>query len=144
MHFYLEVPNGHCSIDTCGAELATIPFVSLIDRHLAKKQTHRWWYWQVGAFNHFFLVVLHLFTRHNFTLCAIFKYKSDLPFFAHIFACLLFPCFSLSSCFHHIHSLLTGWGVLANYDWVDSILCKHCYDSIQDADLWLDLQVLQQ
>lgn len=33
---YLEVPNGHCSINACGAELATIPFVSLIDRHLAK------------------------------------------------------------------------------------------------------------
>lgn len=37
---YLEVPNGHSSIDTCGAELATIPFVSLIDRHLAR-DTHR-------------------------------------------------------------------------------------------------------
>lgn len=35
--FYLEVPNGHCSIDSCGAELATIPFVSFIDRHLAKE-----------------------------------------------------------------------------------------------------------
>lgn len=36
---YLEVPNSHRSIDTCGAELATIPFVSLIDRHLAKTHT---------------------------------------------------------------------------------------------------------
>lgn len=39
---YLEVPNGHSSIDTCGAELATIPFVSLIDRHLAKRHRHIW------------------------------------------------------------------------------------------------------
>lgn len=38
---YLKVPNGHCSIDARGAELATIPFVSLIDRHLAKEQTCR-------------------------------------------------------------------------------------------------------
>lgn len=34
---YLEVPNGHCSIDARGAELTTIPFVPLIDRHLAEK-----------------------------------------------------------------------------------------------------------
>lgn len=34
---YLEVPNGHCPVDARGAELTTIPFVSLIDRHLAKK-----------------------------------------------------------------------------------------------------------
>lgn len=39
---YLEIPNGHCSIDACGAELATIPFVSLVDRHLAEDETCRY------------------------------------------------------------------------------------------------------
>ena len=32
---YLEVPNGHRSINASSAELATVPLVSFIDRHLA-------------------------------------------------------------------------------------------------------------
>lgn len=38
MCLYLEVPDGHRSIDASGAELTTIPFVPLIDRHLAEKR----------------------------------------------------------------------------------------------------------
>lgn len=34
-HFYLKIPDGHCSIDAGGAEFPTIPFVYLINRHLA-------------------------------------------------------------------------------------------------------------
>lgn len=32
---YLEVPDGHRSIDARGAELPTVPFVHLINGHLA-------------------------------------------------------------------------------------------------------------
>ena len=37
---YLQVPNGHGSINACGAELATVPLVSLEDRHLAGETTN--------------------------------------------------------------------------------------------------------
>lgn len=62
------------------------------------------WMDSVGAFNRFFLVVLHLFTRHNFTLCAIFKYKSDL---------LSYFCVSLVSLFF-FESLLSPHSLPAN------------------------------
>jgi len=33
----LEIPYGHCSVNSCSAEFATISFVSFIYRHLAAK-----------------------------------------------------------------------------------------------------------
>lgn len=35
---YLEIPDGHCSINAGGAEFTTISFVYLINRHLAEKR----------------------------------------------------------------------------------------------------------
>lgn len=34
----LEIPYGHCTVNSCSAEFATISFVSFIYRHLAAKQ----------------------------------------------------------------------------------------------------------
>lgn len=35
---YLEIPDGHCSINAGGAEFTTISFVYLINRHLAENR----------------------------------------------------------------------------------------------------------
>ena len=40
-HVYLEVPNGHRSINASSAELATVLLVSFIDRHLAANNKNK-------------------------------------------------------------------------------------------------------
>lgn len=35
---YLEIPDGHCSVNAGGAEFTTISFVYLINRHLAENR----------------------------------------------------------------------------------------------------------